>query len=88
VNILSVPLVAVLEAHPVSRSLPRPESKVVPQSNPLQSNKDSPPCPTETLNSRTVFHESQAMLRQLVEGIRNQEELDGLREQMTELRYA
>ncbi|KAJ3516162.1 hypothetical protein NLJ89_g1290 [Agrocybe chaxingu] len=46
----------------------------------------SDPCPTQTVPSRTVFHEANAALRPLMNGIQTQEDLDDLLDDLNELR--
>lgn len=59
-------------------------------SNPLESRHTSTPAPlqTQTIGSRTVFHEAQAALRPLLATIQTQEQLDTLVDRLETIRFA
>ncbi|KZV90778.1 hypothetical protein EXIGLDRAFT_616493, partial [Exidia glandulosa HHB12029] len=55
-------------------------------SNPLDASRITPAPPTTTLPPQTVYHESQAALKPLLNGIQTQEELDSLLTQLGDIR--
>lgn len=57
-------------------------------SNPLETYDRfiSKPLPTQTIGSRTVFHEAQTALRPLLANIQTQEQLDNLVDKLDDIR--
>lgn len=58
-------------------------------SNPLETYDrfiSKPPVPTQTIGSRTVFHEAQTALRPLLANIQTQEQLDNLVDKLDDIR--
>ncbi|KAF5336786.1 hypothetical protein D9758_017709 [Tetrapyrgos nigripes] len=56
------------------------------QVNPLIRDKTAPaPAPTQTVSARTVYHETNAWLKPLMEGVRTEEDLERLRERIMNL---
>ena len=68
----------------------QPTSALVNLSNPLDSSAPHlrpGSLPTKTLNAREVYHEAQEALKPLLNGVITQEDLDDLKEELSELRY-
>jgi hypothetical protein len=68
----------------------QPQNSLVNVSNPLDSSAPHlhpGSQPTRTLNAREVYHEAQEALKPLLNGVITQEDLDDLKEELSELRY-
>ncbi|KAG0693356.1 hypothetical protein DFH29DRAFT_1039704 [Suillus ampliporus] len=68
----------------------QPPSSLMNFSNPLDSSAPHlrpGSFPTKTLNARDVYHEAQEALKPLLNGVMTQEDLDDLKEELSELRY-
>lgn len=92
-DITNVPLVPAREAQIrrldieipiIQRTKPIPPNPLASRQSPIH---DPAPAPTQTIPARMVFHEANAALAPLTNGIQTQEQLCDLIEDLHELRY-
>ncbi|KAG1856274.1 hypothetical protein C8R48DRAFT_566547, partial [Suillus tomentosus] len=89
---LDVTIIPVISLDNVARGTSlrsQPQNSLVNVSNPLDSSAPHlrpGSQPTRTLNAREVYHEAQEALKPLLNGVITQEDLDDLKEELSELR--